>query len=129
MGNGIRSSGSISTPVVAGLILAAAAATLALTVYFRRRGHASLRAKFVAVFIGLAGAELALLPALLVAVFAEMLGLRPGDWNGWLLAAAYAGLTAYVVARLFPWREINAMAADPDARLADVLRRLRDGGG
>ena len=114
--------------VVAGLMLAAAIATLALTGYLRRRRQASLRAKFIALIIGLAGAELALLPALLVAAFAGMLGLRPGDWDGWLLAAAYAGLTLFVVARLFPWREINAMAADPDARLADVLRRLRDGG-
>jgi len=45
---------------------------------------------------------------------------------GWLLAAAYAVLTLYVVARLFPWREVNEMAADPDAKLADVFRRLCD---
>ena len=117
-----------ATPVVAGLILAAAVATLALAGILRRRQHASLRAKFVALFIGLAGAELALLPALLVAAFAETLDLGAGDWHGWLLAAAYAGLTLYVVARLFPWREVNEMAADPNAKLADVLRRLRDEG-
>ena len=117
-----------STPVIAGLILAAAVATLALVGSLRRHQNASLRAKFIALFIGLAGAELALLPALLVAAFSESLGLRAGDWVGWLLAAAYAAFTLYVVARLFPWREVNEMAADPDAKLADILRRLRDGG-
>ena len=70
-----------ATPVVAGLVLAAAIATLALASYQQRRRHASLRAKFIALFIGLAGAELALLPALLAAAFAEMLDLRPEDWN------------------------------------------------
>jgi len=115
-----------STPVIAGLILAAAIATLALVGSLRRHQNASLRSKLIALFIGLAGAELALLPALLVAVFAEILDLRAGDWVGWLLAAAYAVLTLYVVARLFPWREVNEMAADPDAKLADVFRRLRD---
>ena len=115
-------------PVVAGLILAAAVATLALVGSLRRHQNASLRAKFIALFIGLAGTELALLPALLVAAFAETLDLSAGDWVGWLLAAAYAALTLYVVARLFPWREVNEMAADPDAKLADILRRLRDDG-
>ena len=115
-----------STPVIAGLILAAAGATLALVGSLRRHQNASLRAKFIALFIGLAGAELALLPALLIAAFAETLDLRAGDWVGWLLAVAYAALTLYVVARLFPWREVNEMAADPDAKLVAVLRRLRD---
>ncbi len=117
-----------STPVVAGLVLDAAVATLALVGFLRRRQHATLRARFIALFNGLAGAELALLPALLVAAFAEPLDLRAGDWVGWLLAAAYATLTLYVVARLVPWREVNEMAADPDAKLADVLRRLRGEG-
>ena len=117
-----------STPVIAGLILAAAVATLALVGFLRRHQNASLRAKIIALFIGLAGAELALLPALLVAAFAESLDLRAGDWVGWLLAATYAAFTLYVVARLFPWREVNEMAADPDAKLADILRRLRNEG-
>ncbi len=117
-----------STPVIAGLILAAAVVMLVLVGLLERRQNASLRAKFITLFIGLAGAELALLPALLVAAFAESLDLRAGDWVGWLLAAAYAAFTLYVVARLFHWREVNEMAADPDAKLADILRRLRDGG-
>lgn len=117
-----------STPVIAGLILAAAVATLVLVGSLRRHQHASLRAKFIALFIGLAGAELALLPALLVVAFAESLDLRAGDWVGWLLAATYAVFTLYVIARLFPWREVNEMAAVPDAKLADILRRLRDAG-
>ncbi len=116
-----------ATPAVAGLILAAAVATLALAGYLRRRGHTSLRAKFIALFIGLAGAELALLPALLVAAFDGSLGLRLENWDGWLLTASYIGLTIFVIARLFPWREVGAMAADPDASLRDVLRSLRDG--
>ena len=118
---------SSATPVVAGLILAAAVATLVLAGTLRRGQRPGLRAKFIALFIGLAGAELALLPALLVAAFAEAPGLRPGDWDGWLLAAGYAGITAFVIAWLFPWREINAMAADPDASLRDVIDRIRDG--
>ncbi len=69
-----------STPVIAGLILAAAVVTLVLVGLLERRQNASLRAKFIALFIGLAGAELALLPALLVAAFAESLDLRAGDW-------------------------------------------------
>ncbi len=114
--------------MVAGLILAAAIATLALVFFLRRRPHATLRAKFMVLFIGLAGDELALLPALLVTAFAEPLNLHAGDWSGWLLAVTYAAFTFYVVARLFPWREVNEMAADPNAKLADILRRLRDEG-
>ena len=116
-----------ATLAVAALILAATAAALFLTGYLRRRGRPSLRAKFVALCIGLAGAELAMVPALLVAMFSGALDSPAGGWVGWLLAAAYAALAAYVFARLFPWREVNEMAADPEARLADVLRRLRDG--
>ena len=116
-----------ATPVIAGLILAAAVATVALAEYFRRRQHASLRAKFITLIIGLAGAELAMFPALLAAMFSGALDSRVDGWAGWLLIAGYAGLALYVVARLFPWREINEMTADPDAKLADVLRRLRDG--
>ena len=116
-----------ATPVVAGLVLAAAVATMALIEYFRRRQPAGLRAKLIALIIGLAGAELAMFPALLAAMFSGALDSRVDGWAGWLLIAGYAGLALYVIARLFPWREINQMTADPDAKLADVLRRLRDG--
>ncbi len=62
-----------------------------------------------------------MLPALLAALFGD------GSVLGrWLVAAGYVGLTAYVIARLFPWHEIEAMTAGPDARLGDIVKRLRD---
>jgi len=73
-------------------------------------------------FIGLVSVELAMLPALLAALFGD-----GSVFDPWLAAAGYVGLSAYVIARLFPWREVEAMAADPDARLGDILKRLRDG--
>ena len=121
-------SGAAATSFVIALCLAAIAAAAALVHYLRRRGPATLRAKLAGLFIGLAGAELAMLPALLVAMFSGALDSRVDGWVGWLLIAGYSALTAYVVARLFPWREVSDMAADPNARLADVLRRLRDEG-
>ncbi len=62
---------------------------------------------------------------MLPALFAALLG-DGSALERWLVAAGYVGLTAYVIARLFPWREIEAMTADPDARLGDVLKRMRD---
>ncbi len=62
-----------------------------------------------------------MLPAMFAALFGD-----GSVFERWLVAAGYVGLTAYVIARLFPWREIEAMTADPNARLGDVLKRLRD---
>lgn len=114
------------TLVVAGLGLAGAGAGWVLVEVLRRRRRASLRAKLMALFIGLAGADAALAPAVVVAVAGEdWTDLRSGGFEPWLVAALYAVITVYALARLFPWREINAMAADPDARLRDVLARLK----
>ncbi len=110
------------TLLVLALGCVAAIAANTLVRYMRRRPIQTLRAKLIGLFIGLVGVELAMLPAMFAALFGD--GLAFGRW---LVTAGYVGLTAYVVARLFPWREIEAMTADPDARLGDILKRLRDG--
>ncbi len=110
------------TLLVLALGCVAAIAAITLVRYLRRRPVQTLRAKLIGLFIGLLGVELAMLPALLAALLGDGSAFDP-----WLVAAGYVGLTAYVVARLFPWREIEAMTADPDARLGDILKRLRDG--
>ena len=110
------------TLLVLALACLAAIAAITLVRYLRRRPVETLRAKLIGLFIGLVGVELAMLPALLAALFGDGSAFHP-----WLVAAGYVGLSAYVIARLFPWREIEAMAADPDARLGDILKRLRDG--
>lgn len=116
-----------SVMVVFGLCVAAAAATVALVSYIARRDRASLRAKLVALVIGLAGAEASSFPALFVAVAGEdTLGLAATGFEPWLVAALYAGLTFYVIARLFPWHEVNAMAAEPDASLRNIMARLKE---
>ena len=99
----------------------AALTAITLVRYLRRRPIQTLRAKLIGLFIGLVGVELAMLPALLAALFGD-----GSVFDAWLVIAGYVGLTAYVIARLFPWREIEAMTADPDARLGDVLKRMRD---
>ena len=110
--------------VVLALCGAALIAAIALVRRLRRRPIQTLRAKLVGLLIGLVGVELAMLPA----VFAMLFG-DGSAFERWLVGAGYVGLTAYVIARLFPWREIEAMTADPDARLGDVLRRMRDDDG
>jgi len=110
------------TLLVLALVCLAAIAAITLVRYLRRRPVETLRAKLIGLFIGLVGVELAMLPALLTTLFGDGSALAP-----WLVAAGYVGLSAYVIARLFPWREVEAMAADPDARLSDILKRLRDG--
>ncbi len=113
-----------STPFVAALCLAAALAALALVRRLGRRP--GLRAKIVALVVGLVGVELAVVPALLVALFGGgLLGTQGTDIDLWIVAATYGLLTLYVIARLFPWREVEALTADPEAKLGDVLARLR----
>ena len=107
--------------VVLALCGAALIAAIALVRRLRRRPVQTLRAKLIGLFIGLVGVELAMLPALLAALFGD-----GSVFDPWLVAAGYVGLTAYVIARLFPWREVEALTADPDARLGDILKRLRD---
>ena len=125
----VAMSGAAAASFVIALCLAAIAVAAALVHYLRRRGPATLRAKLVGSFIGLVGVEVALLPALLVTVYGEdLFSLAASDVDPWIVVAGYAGLTVYVIARLFPWREVEALTADPDAKLADVLRRLRDEG-
>ena len=109
------------TLLVLALGCVAAIAAITLVRYLRRRPVQTLRAKLIGLFIGLVGVELAMLPALLAALFGD-----GSSFERWLVAAGYVGLSGYVIARLFPWREIEAMTADPDARLGDVLKRLRD---
>ena len=111
--------------VVAGLGLAGAGAGWVLVEVLRRRRRAALRAMLVALFIGLAGAEAAMAPAFVVAVAGgEYLSLAGIGYEAWLVGAFYVVVTAYVLARLFPWREVDAMAADPNARLRDVMASL-----
>ena len=109
------------TLLVLALGCAAAIAANTLVRYLRRRPVQTLRAKLIGLFIGLVGVELAMLPAMFAALFGDGSAL-----DGWLVIAGYVGLTAYVIARLFPWREVEAMTADPGARLGDIMKRLRD---
>lgn len=118
--------GTALTLAVAGLCLLAGVATVSLVRALRRRRGATLRAKLVGLFIGLAGAEASSLPALAMAGWGgDAFGLAPSGLEAWLLAALYVALTLYVLWRLFPWREVNAMAADPEISLLDALARLR----
>ena len=110
------------TFLVLALGCVAVVVALGLARFVRRRPVQTLRAKLIGLFIGLVGVELAMLPALLAALFGD-----GSTLTLWLVGAGYAGLTVYVIARLFPWREVEAMTADPDARLGDILRQMRDG--
>jgi TRAP-type C4-dicarboxylate transport system permease large subunit len=112
--------------VVAGLCLAAVLAVIGLVERLARRPRATLRAKFATLFIGLVGAEAASLPALAVTIAGEdLIGLRGSGFESWMIAALYVLLTVYVIGRLFPWREIDAMASDPDATVGSVMAELK----
>ena len=56
--------------------------------------------------------------------FAPYLGVRASGVDHWIAISVYAALSLYVIARLFPWHEVSAMAADPNATLADVMARM-----
>ncbi len=114
------------TIVVAGLCLAAGVAAVALVERLGRHARPTLRAKVITLFIGLVGAEGLSVPALLVVVAGEdIIGLGGSGLEHWLVVALYVLLTAYVIGRLFPWREVNAMAANPNATLRDIVARLK----
>ena len=112
--------------VVAGLCLATFLVVASLVEHLVRRPRASLRAKFVILFVGLAVAEVLSLPVLAVAVVGEgLIGPYRHGFELWLVTALYVLLTAYVVGRLFPWREIDAMASDPNATIGNVMAEIR----
>ncbi len=114
-----------STPFVAALCLLAMLMSFVLVRRLLRRKRASLRAKVVAFIWGLAGAELALLPAFVVALMTDgMLGLRHSDTDFWIVTTVYVVITIYVIARLFPWREVQALTSEPDAKLGDIMTAL-----
>ena len=114
------------TIVVAGLCLAAGVAAVALVERLARHPRPTLRAKLITLFIGLVGAEGLSVPALLVVVAGEdIIGLGSSGFEHWLVVALYVLLTVYVIGRLFPWREVNAMAANPNATLRDIVARLK----
>ena len=114
------------TIVVAGLCLAAGVATVALVKRLARHPRPTLRAKLITLFIGLVGAEGLSVPALLVVVAGEdIIGLGSSGFEHWLVVALYVLLTVYVIGRLFPWREVNAMAANPNTTLRDIVTRLK----
>ena len=112
--------------VVAGLCLAAGVAAVALVERLARHPRPTLRAKLITLFIGLVGAEGLSVPALLVVVAGEdIIGLGSSGFEHWLVVALYVLLTVYVIGRLFPWREVNAMAANPNTTLRDIVARLK----
>lgn len=114
-----------SAPFVVALCLAAILASFALVRRLMRRPGPTLRAKVVTLIIGMVGVELSILPAFLVAVIGDdVLGWRGAGIDLWIVIPVYAGLTVYVLLRLFPWREVQAMAADPDASLRDLMARM-----
>lgn len=116
---------STTVPVVL-LSLLAGAAALALLRRLRARRGPGLRAKLVSLFFGLVLVELAALPMLLLAFFGqELFGLEETGAATWLAGLAYGGLALLAIARLFPWREVEAMAERPGAKLSDVLEELR----
>ncbi len=114
-----------TTPFVAVLCLAGALAGAVLVRVLERRRGRTLRAKFVALFVGLIGAELSMLPALVVAAAGDdLFGLRASGVDGWIVTAGYAAVTLYAIVRLFPWSEVEAIAADPGTGLRDVVARI-----
>ncbi len=114
-----------STPYVVGLGILAILAAFALVRRLMRRPSLTLRAKIVTLIIGLVGVELAILPALLMALVGDnLLGFRNSGIDHWIVIVVYAGLTLYVIVRLFPWREVQVMAADPNATLRDIMAQI-----
>ncbi len=112
-------------PLVVVLCILATMAAVALVGRLLRRPRPSLRARSVTFIIGLVGVELVTLPALVVALVGDdLLGVRASGADHWIAIAVYAALVLYVIVRLFPWDEVKAMAADPNATLGDVMARI-----
>jgi hypothetical protein len=116
----------ISTlPFVVALCVVATLAAVGLVGRLLRRPRPSLRARAVTLIIGLVGVELVTLPALGVALVGDdLLGVRASGVDHWIAIAVYAALVLYAIVRLFPWPEVKAMAADPNATLGDVMARM-----
>lgn len=118
------------TVIIASLCLAAALAVAGLVEHLARWPRASLRAKFATLFVGLAAAEGAGLPAFALTVVGQRVtGLGGAGYEFWMVGALYALLTAYVIGRLFPWREIDALASDPEASIGSILAELKSAKG
>ncbi len=114
-----------STPFVVGLCIVAILAAFALVRRLMRRPSLTLRAKIVRLIIGLVGVELAILPALLMALMGDnLLDFRNSGIDHWIVIVLYAGLTLYVIVRLFPWHEVQVLAADPNATLRDIMAQI-----
>ncbi len=114
-----------STPFAVALCLLAILMSFVLVRRLMRRERTTLRAKVVAFMWGLAGAELALLPAFVVATMNDgVLGLRHSDADFWIVTLVYVVITIYVMARLFPWREVQALTSEPDANLRGIMTAL-----
>ena len=119
-----------ATPIVIALCLVASVAAFALVRHLMGRRGQTLRAKIVTLVVGLIGVELTTLPALLAALLGEeLLGLNESSFGQWLAIASYVALTLYVIARLFPWREIESLAGQPHATLRDILASIRNDDG
>lgn len=117
---------ALTTVPVVLLALLAGAVAFALIRRLRARRGPGLRAKLVSLIYGLVAVELAALPMLLAAFFGEELfGLEETGVAAWLAGLAYGALTLLAIARLFPWREVEALTERPDAKLRDVLEELR----
>ena len=114
-----------SIPFVVALCLLAMLTSFVLVRHLMRRKRPTLRAKIITFIVGMAGTELSILPAFLVALMAdEVLELRNSDFDHWIVIPLYVGLTLYVIVRLFPWREVQALTSDPNANLRDILAAI-----
>ena len=114
-----------STPFVVGLCIVAILAAFALVRRLMRRPSLTLRAKSVTLIIGLVGVELAILPALFVVLAGDnLLGLRGSGIDHWIVIVVYGLLTLYVIVRLFPWHEVQVLAADPNTTLRDTMAKI-----
>ena len=91
----------------------------------QRRRFQINSSSFPGLRLALAGAELALLPAFVAALTTDgVLGLRHSDTDFWIVTTVYVVITIYVIARLFPWREVQALTSEPDAKLRDIMTAL-----
>ena len=114
-----------STPFVVAFCLLATLASFALVRRLIQRRAPTLRDKVITFIIGLVGVELTTLPAILAALVGDdLLGLRNSGFDHWIVIGVYAALTLYVIVRLFPWYEVEAMAADPNIKLRDIMARI-----
>ena len=116
------------TVVVAGACLITGIIGAAVIGRLAGRRQAPLRAKLITFFVGLVIAETMSLPALVLALAApDIKGLGSSGLEQWLIATLYVLLTVYAIARLFPWREVDALVSAPDATLRGIMAKLKKG--